>query len=914
MYAKWYNANIALLKFDFGVFVMNVLTKKENIYKKLKFFIKIIFIISFFSANQGLFAQTSSERATNDSISVKKDTIPIGDIKTTITYSAKDSIRFNVIKQKVFLYGEAKVKYGEIALSADRIEIDWKTSIVKATGRKDTTTGKEIGFPVFTDKGVDYKAKEMTYNFKTLKGVINSITTKQGDGFIVGERVKKDQYDNLFMGRGIYTTCDLPHPHFGIRAKKIKVIPGKLVVASMFNLELLDIPLPLGFPFGMFPQPKKKASGFVMPQYGETRERGFFLSQGGFYFAISEYIDMQILGEIHSRGGWGATMQTNYLKKYKFNGNFLFRYNRRVNEIPGSLESSIVNDFNITWSHTPQSKGNGRFGANVNAGTNSFNRNNSFQPNNFLQSTFNSSINYTYNFPTLPFTFSASLRHTQNIITKIVDIAPDVNLTMKRLQPFKSKSGKKTLLSELSFSYTMTGRATITNLFQGSGSLPGAGVVLANVATRADTAAFNFQNLSRIFQNTRMGMEHNIPVSTSVTVLKYLTVNLNATYKEIWYPEKYSYTATKLDSVQIDTLRGFSRFNDYNGGASMQTRLYAFYYPKSKKIEAIRHVINPSLSLSYTPDFSKPFFDFFQQVPVQKRQLTNTGEILRDEVVPITRYNGIYNSPRRGESGIISFNLTNTLEAKLKKSEDDTATTKKPAEKIMLLDNFGFTTSYNMIADSFKLSPIAFNARTRLFKKLDINFGATLDPYTYELQGFNPRTGDVIQRRVDRYAWQTGNGIGNLTNANVAISTNFKPPSAKKEYKDNRYTEEELAFINANRNLYVEFDVPWTLNISYNFNYTKQGFGRSNIVQTLNFNGDLSVTKKWKVGFNSGYDFVAKALSFTQFNISRDLHCWSMTATWIPFGPRAGYTVDINVKSALLRDLKLSRRNSWYFR
>ncbi len=894
---------------------MYFLTKKANIFRKLKYSVKILFIVSCFCHTYSLFAQrASSGEVSKDSTLIKKDSIPVRDIKTTIIYSAKDSIRFNVIKQKVYLYGDAKVTYGEIALKAYKIEIDWKTSIVKATGRRDTLKNEEVDLPVFTDKGVDYKAKEMTYNFKTLKGIINSITTKQGDGFIVGERVKKDQYDNLFMGRGIYTTCDLPHPHFGIRAKKIKVIPGKLVVASMFNLELMDIPLPLGFPFGMFPQPKKRASGFVMPQYGETRERGFFLSQGGFYFAISDYVDMQILGEIHSRGGWGATMQSNYLKKYAFNGNFSFRYNRRVNEIPGSLESNIVNDFNVTWSHTPQSKGNGRFSANVNAGTNSFNRNNSFQPNNFLQSSFNSSVNYTYNFPSLPFTFSASLRHTQNIITKIVDIAPDVNLTMQRQQPFKSKTGKKTLLSELSFSYTMTGRATVTNLFQGSGGFPSAGgAKFENVATRADTVAFNFQNLSRIFQNTRMGMEHTIPLSTSVTVLKYITMNINASYKEVWYPEKYSFTPTKLDSVRIDTLRGFSRFNDYNGGLSMQTRLYAFYYPKSKKIEAIRHVINPSLSLSYTPDFSAPVFGFYQQVPIQTRQLTNTGEVTKEVVAPIPRFNGIYSTPRRGEAGTISFNLTNTLEAKLRKSEDDTAS-KKPAEKIMLLDNFGFTTSYNMIADSFKLAPISLNARTRLFKKFDINFSATLDPYTFELQSINPTTGNIVQRKIDKYAWQTGNGIGNLTNANVAISTNFKPPSAKKEYKDDRYTEEELAFINANRNLYVEFDVPWTLNISYNFSYIKQGFEKSNIVQTLNFNGDVSITKKWKVGFNSGYDFVAQALSFTQFNISRDLHCWAMTATWIPFGPRAGYTVDINVKSALLRDLKLSRRNSWYFR
>lgn len=885
-------------------------TKERTFYLKLKNICNILFLFSFIFVAQSLLAQTlpknAGKKVQGDSTVVNKDSVIVGDIKTTVEYAAKDSIRFNVITQKVYLYGDAKVTYGEISLKAERIDMDWKTNLVKARGKKDTLTGKEIGIPVFTDKGVDYKASEMSYNFKTQKGIISQIKTKQGDGFIVGERVKKDQYDNLFMGRGIYTTCDLPHPHFGIRAKKLKVVPGKLVVASMFNLELMGIPLPLGFPFGMFPQPKRKSSGFIMPQYGETRERGFFLSNGGFYFAISDYVDIHVLGEIHSKGGWGSTVRSSYMKKYAYTGNLQFVYNKRVNEIPGSLESKIQNDFSLTWSHSPQSKGNGRFSANVNAATSTFNRNNSFQPTNFVTPALNSSINYTYNFANTPFTASASLRHTQNIVTKIVELSPDVNVSMQRQQPFKSKSGKKTLLTELSFSYNMTGRASITNRNAGGGSLSLPSTTTLENVPKADTAVFNFANLGKIIGRSQMGMEHNIPISTSVTILKYFTVNLNASYKETWYPEKYNFEYLGNNKVRIDTLKGLSRFYNYNTGASVQTRLYAFYYPKSKKVDMIRHVINPSLSLNYTPDFGEPSFNFYQRAKV--------GEAPRSDTISVlSRFNGNYGTPSRGRSGTISFNLTNTLEAKLKKSEDDTAS-KKPAEKVMILDNFGFSTSYNMVADSFKLSQISMNARTKLFKKFDINFGATLDPYTYELTSYNPKTGDITQRRLDRYAWQTGNGIGNLVNANMAITTSFKPPSAKKEYNDKRYSPEELEFINANRNLYVEFNVPWTLNFSYNLNYTKQGFTKAQVVQTLTFNGDVSITKKWKIGFNSGYDFVVKGLSFTQLNISRDLHCWSMTATWIPFGPRAGYTVDINVKSAILRDLKLSRRNSWYFR
>jgi LptD protein len=857
----------------------------------------------------------TARRAVTDSL---KAPLPQGDISTTIVYSAKDSLRFDVIKRQVFLFGDAKISYGDIELQAARIEIDWASNTLKAFGVKDST-GKETGTPVFTDQGEKYESKVLTYNFKTRKGIISRINTKYGEGIIVGERVKKDAEDNMFLRNGIYTTCDLPDPHFGIRMKKMKIIPGKVVVSGLFNMEFNNVPTPLGFGFGMFPQPKKRSAGFLFPQYGETRERGFFLSEGGFYLPIGPYVDLRVTGEVFTRGGWGLAAQSSYIKKYAFTGNFSFRYNRRVNEVPGRLESNIVNDFNITWSHTPQSKGDGRFSASVNAGTNTFGRNNAPQVQNFQSSAFNSNISYNYNFTGTPFTAGVNLRHEQNVVSRIVSIFPEVNLGMNRIYPFKGKnSNSKSILSQLNLSYTARARGVITNRVQDVNfpfstpqgeRLPG------------DTLVFNGANLGQIMRNAQVGAQHQVPITTSVTLAKYFNISFNGNYSETWYPERFDFRqvgaragTTPGDSTflyQIDTIRGFSRFNSYSFGASMQTRLYAFFYPKIKSVEAMRLTINPNVGFNYNPDFGEEQFGFYQQIQRDNRP---TSQVVRQ-----SRFDGIYGRPQTGRSGAISFGLTNTLEMKLRSKEDtlDSSGKKKVDDKnknkITLLDNISFNTAYNLAVDSFNLAPFALSARTNLFKKININLGGTLDPYYTENLGTGP-TGQVQQRRTPDYAWQRGGGVGSFTNANMAITTQFAPPSANREKRSENATEAENDFVNRNRYMYVDFDVPWSLNLNYNLSYNRQGLNPATIVQTLSFNGDVKLTPKWKVGFNSGYDFQARDLSFTQLTIYRDLHCWDMNVSWIPFGPRAGYTLDINVRSSILRDLKLSRRNNWYFR
>ncbi|MCS7020105.1 MAG: putative LPS assembly protein LptD [Cytophagales bacterium] len=864
-----------------------------------------------------------------DSLAAQSDSlvnrVPKGDITTTINYQAKDSIRFDVRKRMIYMYGDAKIVYGDISLKAAQVAIDWTQNTIKATYVRDTATNREIGLPEFTEGGETYTSKQLAYNFKTRKAKVTGVTTKYGEGFILLENVKKDENDNSYGENGLYTTCDAPIPHFGIRARKMKVIPGKVIVSGLFNLEINRIPTPLGFAFGMFPQPKSRSSGFVMPQYGETRERGFFLSQGGFYFVLSDNFDLSLLGEVHTKGGWGLTAATRYKKRYAFDGQFRFQYNRRINEVPGQVENNVVNDFNISWNHTPQSKGDSRFSASVNAGTNTFGRNNAPQLNNFQSSSFNSNISYNKTFTGTPFTAGVNLRHEQNIITRIVSIFPEANIGMNRIYPFKGKkSDGKSIFSQFNFSYTGRARAVISNNRQGqsfpfkvAGNLNEKGEPVNQVP--ASFLPFNFENLNTIFGRAQMGVQHNIPVTTAVTLFKYFTTSFNGNYSEVWYPERYIYTLERNDIVRIDTIRGFSRFYSYNIGASVQTRLYGFFYPKSKKIDRIRLTINPNAGFNYQPDFGDPRFNFFDNLTIQPENQTSAN------LVRQSRLNGIYGQPISGRQGSISFGLTNTLEMKMRPKEDTASASAASArgaakapqgEKITILDNIGINTSYNMAADSFKLAPIALSARTNLLKKFNVAFNATLDPYGYELLRVDTtgRRLAVVQRRNRSYAWQNGNGLGNLTNASIAISANFAPPQANRKLRSNKATQEELDFISRNRNLYVDFTVPWTLSVSYNLSYNKTGFEQARVTQTLNFNGDLKMTEKWKIGFNSGYDFEAKGLSFTQFTIYRDLHCWVMNVSWIPFGPRAGYTLDINVRASVLSDLKLSRRNLWYFR
>lgn len=871
------------------------------------------------------------------------------DIKTTIAYNAEDSIYFDVINRKILLYGDAQIEYGEIKLVADFIELDWVNNMLTARGVPDST-GKIVGKPVFTDAGEEYQTETIRYNFRTRRAYISGVLTKpqEAEGYVFGQQVKKNENDEVFISKGWYTTCDCEPgetPDFYIKSRKLKVVPGQLVVSGPFNIVLTEIPTPLGLPFGIFPMPRRQNSGIIVPTYGEERRRGFFLKNGGYYFDINDYVNLTLLGEIYSKGSYGFSVISDYRKRYAYNGGLNFQYNyQRID--PDGPEERTANDFRLSFRHTPQSRGASNFSASVNIATSSFIQNNpspNVQSN--LRTTLSSTMTYRTAFRGTPFNLAMSFRHNQNLLTEVFNvILPEVSLNMNRIYPFKNIARSRTgWLSKVNVGYRMAARNQFTNeALRRPGGIPSNR--LAERDPRADSVlAINQENLPAILERTKTGMEHTIPISTSFNVLKYFTMSPSFNYEEVWYLKQLDYEYdSAINRVRINEIPGFSRASSWNASVSTTTRLYGTYFFKNKKVEAIRHTVVPSISLSYSPDFSDPRFGYYQDVLIDDEPLINplTGEREENRRL-LSRYDGfIFGAPSPGESGSVGFNLNNVVEMKVR-NEKDTAQDAKPTRKIPIFESLSVSSSYNMIADSFRLAPITVSARTSLFeRKININAGMSIDPYTYVpeitngIDTVNNRTTgqQVFQRfrRIDRYAWQglernggeenIAPGFGTITRAQFALSTNLQPKQKKdrqQEEENADVTEEERQFINDNRQDYVDFDIPWSLQLRYNLSYTNDPRRRliegenDRIRQSLMFSGDLNLAPKWKVGFSSGFDFQREEITQTSINVFRDLDCFELRFDWVPFGRFTSYYVQVNIKSSMLSDLKLQRRRAW---
>ncbi|MDX1627992.1 MAG: putative LPS assembly protein LptD, partial [Fulvivirga sp.] len=620
---------------------------------------------------------------------------PRSDVETTIDYSARDSIKFSVKTKVVRLYGDAKIVYGQIELEANQITIDYNKNTLTAHGKIDSL-GNKIGFPIFKNGSEVYETKDITYNFKTGRARISEVVTQQGEGYLHGEIVYKNEQNELFSIDNTYTTCNLADPHYRIRARRTKAIPDDKIVAGPFNLEINDVPTPLGFPFGMFPAKNEASSGILVPSYGEERRRGFFLRGGGYFFDINDYVTAAIRGDIYSKGSYGLDLSVPYRKRYAFNGNFSFNFTQlRISDRIEDADEK-QNDFRLNWSHSPQTKGTGRFSASVNAATSSYNRNN-FLPNandsratgnqiNNFSRKLSSNISYSKTFPNSPFSLGVSARHNQDVRNKQVDLLlPSVSFNMSNIYPLRGKSGGNTWKDKITLRYTMQGSNDITNNLGRIGD-----------ATQDSIAPFTFDNFSTFLANSRKGFSHQVPLSTSFKVLKYFTASPSVNYDEKWYFEKLEWAIDPENPNQAiiaDTLDGFNRVYTYNTSISLNTRLYGTHiFKNGGKIEAIRHVMNPRVSFSYRPDFSDEKFGYFQRLTTEDGE-----EILR------SRYQGaIFGGPSIGESGNIGLSIDNTLEMKVR-SEDDSV---KQSKKIPILNNFGLNTGYNIVADSFKLSDI----------------------------------------------------------------------------------------------------------------------------------------------------------------------------------------------------------------
>ena len=859
-----------------------------------------------------------SDTATNkkDTLNTtnKADTLkapPKSDIETTVIYSAQDSIISNLNSKMMWLYGGAVVKYGIIELQAEEIVIDYENSTITAKSRVDST-GRTYGYPIFINGGEKYETKDMVYNFKTQKAKISGVVTKQGDGFLHGDKVYKNEKNELFTVGNAYTTCDLAVPHFRIISTKVKAIPGDKLVSGPFYMEFNGVPTPLGFAFGIFPSPKKSASGIIVPSFGEERRRGFYLRRGGYFFDINEYIKLTITGDIYSKGGSAVNLNTNYNTLYKYSGAFNFSFTNNVNN--DNIESpSKTKDFQLSWNHSPQTKGTGRFSASVSAASSSYNNNNYIGVNSNPQSSridnttqkLSSNINYSKTFPGTPFSLGLNLRHNQDLSTKQVDLTlPDLSFNMNNIYPFKNVE-KSMFLQNINFRYTANGSNQVTNNL-GEIAEDENGNLIDSISN------FTADNFSLFLKNSRKGIRHSLPLSTSFKLLKFFTVSPGINFEERWYFEKLNWNYNETDERFVaDTIDVFNRVYNYSGGASLTTRIYGTYLSKNpkSKIRAIRHIINPSVGYSYQPDFSDPSYDYYQRFTIKD------GAGNEDEVLKARHQNFIYGTASPGKSSALSMGLNNNIELKVR-SEKDTID-----RKIPLFNTLSIGGSYNFLADSLKLSNLGIAANTNILQdKINLNFGATLDPYEYRnvITAYNLNDQPIYtEKRIDRLVWNSGQ-LGRITQANFAFSTNLNPKGQNKD-NDTRdkigksnIPDAEKKYLLQNPDAYIDFSIPWNLRISYNVDYQHAINATPLITQALRFNGDLSLSEKWKIIYNSGYDFQSKAFTMTQLSLNRDLHCWQMSLSWTPFGRYQSYNFSIGIKSSMLKDLKLDRQRSFF--
>ena len=828
-----------------------------------------------------------------DSMHIAADTVtsksnsPIDD---PIFKESKDSLLYSVDGKKVFLYGDAIVKYQNMELKAAYIEYDMESGEVFAEGRPDSTDAI-AGKPIFKEGEKVFKMEQMRYNFNTKKARIYGVITEEADGFLHSQDTKLMPDKTINVKGGKYTTCDQENPHFYISITKAKLIPNDKLITGPAFLVIQDVPFPLALPFGFFPSKQGRSSGIVMPEYGEEAQRGFFLRGGGLYLGLSDHFDLKLTGNIYSKGSWASKVITSYRKRYKFSGSFSFDISENITGEKGFSDYDRSMSYWINWSHRqdPKANPNSTFQARLNLGSPSHNRLNAQSIDNFLSNSISSSISYSKVWAGTPFSMTASMNHSQNNRDSSITIGvPKMAFNMNQIHPFKRKNsmGDQKWYEKIGLSY--------------SGNFDN------SVNTRTDSLL----TLST-FDKMRNGVQHRVPISTSFNLFNYIMLSPSASYTENWYTKTTrKYWDDESKELVTEEVDGFKRAYQYNTSVSLSTKVYGMYNFKSdSKVQAIRHVLTPQVGLSYRPDFSREAYGFYHDV-----QVDSTGRTTQYSIFEGTLFGG----PGRGESGTVSIGFANNVEMKVLTPKDTTDDTRK----IKLLESFNVNTGYNMLADSMQWSPISITARTTLFEKFKINFSSTLDPYGIDENGAT----------VKDFQYSLNKQFVRLTNARAGIS--FSLSGGDKGSDNNNAPDRGIATPNpmgmgmgmglednprfgesiGTEHLdgeYVDFDVPWSVRFDYSFSYSKHGLeARTN--QTLSFSGDLSLTPKWKIGFRSGYDFKGKKLTTTSLNFFRDLHCWEMSLSVIPIGYLRSFSFKINVKSGTLRDLKLSRRQTHY--
>ena len=823
----------------------------------------------------------------------KKDSTSIDSIKPKetiedlITHVAKDYTIQDAKNKTVTLYNEANITYTDIDLKAGIVVIDYKKNTLFAKGIKDSTG--YIQKPFFKQGNQESEQDSLIYNFKSKRAIIYGLKSQQGEMLTYGEKTKRVNDSTIYVRKIRFTTSEKENPDYYITTNKAKIVPGKKIIVGTSNLVLADIPTPLFIPFAYFPMTEKSVSGFLIPAFDTgSSQRGIGFQNGGYYFAINDYVDLTLLGDAYSNGSWGVRVSSNYNKRYKFNGTFSFNFENNINGIRGFDDYSKANNFNIRWSHNQDQKAspNSRFTASVNLGSSRFFREslNQFNVAQTQNNTFNSSINYSKTFVGTPFNMAVTASHQQNTNTQSITMTlPSLTLNMNRIYPFAGKNGvKKNPIQKLGFNYNMQGQYLINT---------------------TDDAFFT----SKMFETARSGMQHRTSTNTNIKAFRYFTLSPSANYEETWQFDYINKTYDQANNrVVTDTLRGFKSYREYNLGVSLSTNIYGDFSFKKGRLKAIRHTFRPTISYTYRPDFRD---NYLAQIQQSANPL---------DVIDYTLFdNGIYGAPSGGLSNAIGISLNNVLEAKVAPKDPESD---EKDEKIMILNNLNFNSSYNIAADSLRWSNVSFSAGTRLFKdKLAVNFNGSLDPYQVNENGarinkFNPNifrlsnanltanysisSKDFEKDSTDDTNNNSGNGANNPPDTMGAVidpTNKFGKPNTNNNNNNTETKETKL----------YNSKIPWTLNLVYSATYRNNGLIPGEIgVHTLGFSGNLELSPKWKVGYSSGYDVKNGAFSFSRFNFTRDLDSWQFNFNWVPFGSNSSYTFFIGVKSSTLADLK----------
>ena len=852
-------------------------------------------------------------------------------IDAPVKYSAEDSLVYDAESGTAYLYGNSKVDYENMKLTSDKVHMNLDKSTVRATGTVDSTAEGGIkGKPVFTMGKDEYKSDTMAFNFKSKKGLIKGIYTEQQDGFLSGEVGKRDSTGSVYLQHGRYTTCDKPHPDFYIALSRAKVRPGKDVVFGPAYLVVADVPLPLAIPYGFFPFSKKYSSGFIMPSYGDESDRGFYLRDGGYYFAISDKWDLKLLGEIYTKGSWGVSAASNYRKRYRYSGSFLFSYQDSKTGDKGLPDFAEQESFKIQWNHRQDPKANpySSLAASVNFATSSYERNNlnsMYNPQTLTQSTRTSSVSWSTGFSSIGLSLSATTNLAQNMRDSSIQITlPDLNISLSRFYPFKRKHlvGKERWYEKISMSYT--------------------GQLANSISTKEDKLLH-----SNLIKDWKNAFQHTIPVQANFTLFNYINVTPSFNFTDRMYSKKVTrgWDNTLQKEVVRDTIYGFHNVYNWSMNVGASTKLYGFWVPNRKlfgdKIQAIRHVITPQVSFSYSPNFGARRYGYYDSY-----QYTDaSGNVKLVEYSPYQ--DELYSVPGKYKTEMISWDVSNNIEMKIKSDKDTTG-----YKKISIIDELGASMSYNAAADYHRWSDLSMRLRLKWWKNYTFSMNAQFATYAYELDANGkPYVGNHTEwgyGRLPRFQGMSQN-----------FSFTLNPEKLKKWFgrkddkNDDKVTEESDGpdtniesnmdddlekgkhaakkkrgnIAETDDNGYMRFNMPWSLTIGYGITMRENTAGRFNtktmrypykFTQTLNFSGNIRISDGWNINFSSGYDFENHAMSMTTASLSRDLHCFNMSAS-VVLAPYTSYNFTFRCNAATLTDaLKYDKRSGitnavqWY--